>query len=202
LVAGLLGVKARPSRRRGDIAKVAQRPELAEAASLIEDERPKEAFAILEPLVEADRRDVEALRILVQAAQAAKDRSREASFYILLVDALLATQPSSAVAVYDEMHERNLEGHLPPALRLRIARHLEKTNYLEGAAQEYHKLSKGAADSVAFQATLALANLRLRQRSKKEAIALFQAAKKSAFPHLDFEASIDYGLKQATALPD
>ena len=141
---------------------------------------------------------------MLRAAKAAEDQERARRAYVRLIG-LYVKQNSldTALDLYEEMSQAELETAVPAALRLRLAKHLGKSNFLEGAAQEYCNIySNSPADNTSFQALLAHANLMLRMGRKAEALQLFTVAQNSPLPHLEWEATIAHGLKQAQALSD
>ncbi len=180
-----------------------QAPEIIQAGELIDAGRPGEAIDLLEKFAMKAPTNVDAQLELLRAAKAAPDPAREKRAYIRLIGLYMQQNaPDTALQLYQEMQPLGLEMSAPAPLRLRLAKHLEKNNSLEAAAQEYCNIySNGPADATSFQALLAHANLMLRVKRKEEALQLFTIAQNSPIPHLEWEASITYGLKQAQALP-
>ncbi len=181
-----------------------QAPEIVRAGDLMEQGKPREAIDVLEAFASKAPTNVDAQLELLRAAKTVQDEDRERRAYVRLVGLYVQQNaPDTALQLYEEMQELGLEGFVPPALRLRLARHMEKDNRLERAELEYANIHcKSAADATSFQALMAHANLALRLARKQEALELFTIAQNSPVPHLEWEATIAYGLKQAQSLPD
>lgn len=181
-----------------------QAPEIVQAGELIDADRPGEAIDILERFAMKQPSNIDAQLELLRAAKAAQDGMREKRAYIRLIGLYMQQNaPDTALQLYEEMQQLALDGDVPAPLRLRLARYLEKSNLLDRAAEEYCNIySNGRPDPTLFQALLAHANLTLRMGRKQEALQLFTIAQNSPVPHLEWEATITHGLKQARALPD
>ena len=198
------GVEQKVDRGIESQISLEQDPQIVKAGELINADRPAEAIQLLEKFAAKAPHNVDAQLELLRAAKAAQDQERVRRTYVRLI-ALYVKQNTldTAMDLYEEIHQVGEEASVPALLRLRLARHLEKNNFLEGAGQEYCNIySNGPADNTSFQALLAHANLMLRMRQKAEALRLFTLAQNSPIPHLDWETTITHGLKQAEALPD
>jgi membrane associated rhomboid family serine protease/predicted negative regulator of RcsB-dependent stress response len=197
------GLEARIDSAIENQISVRQCPEIEQANQLIDQKDPQAALALLEPFCRRNPTNIDAQLALLRAAKTAGDQPRELRAYVALLAMYLQQAPETAIDLYEEMHNLGLDTEVPAPLRLRLARQLERMNYMEGAASEYLNLySNGGADTTSYQALIALANLKLRQRQKREAVQLFEAARTSPFPHLEWEPTILTGLRQAHALPE
>ena len=201
---GMSGMEQKVDRSIEGQVSLQQDPQIVKAGELIDAGRPAEAIDLLEQFAAKAPNSVDAQLELLRAAKTAEDQERARRAYVRLI-ALYVKQNAldTALDLYEEMNQAGLETSVPAALRLRLAKHLEKSNFLEGAAQEYCNIySNSPANNTSFQALLAHANLMLRMGRKAEALQLFTVAQNSPLPHLEWEATIAHGLKQAEALPD
>ena len=201
---GVSGIEDKVNRGIEGQISLHQDPQIVKAGELIDAGQTAEAIALLEQFGAKNPSSVDAQLELLRAAKAAKDQERARRAYVRLIG-LYVKQNSldTALDLYEEMSQAELETAVPAALRLRLAKHLEKSNYPEGAAQEYCNIySNSPANNTSFQALLAHANLMLRMGRKAEALQLFTVAQSSPHPHLEWDATIAHGLKQAQALPD
>jgi pentatricopeptide repeat protein len=198
---GLSGLDARIDQSIESEVSIKQAPEIVQAGEMINAGQAAQAVAMLEEFARRQPRSTEAQLELLRAAKALNDEPREQRAYIRLVGLYVQqNEMDTALALYEEMHTREMEIEVPAALRLRLARHLERNNFLEGAGQEYLNIySNSLPDSTSFQALLAHANLLLRTGRKPEALQLFLVARDSPVPHLEYEATISHGIKQAQA---
>lgn len=183
---------------------VQQLPEILQASELIDAGKPNEAIDLLEKFAMKQPSNIDAQLEMLRAAKIGQDAAREKRAYIRLIGLYMQqSAPDTAIQLYEEMQQQALDGEVPAPLRLRLARHLEKQNLLDRAAQEYCNIySSSQPDATSFQALLAHANLTLRMGRKQEALQLFTVAQNSPVPHLDWETTITHGLKQAQSLPD
>ncbi len=181
-----------------------QAPEVQQASQLTDEGKAGEAIAILEKFAAQAPASIDAQLELLRAAKAAQDAARENRAYIRLIGLYLQQNAAeTAFELYQEMQQAGTGASVPPGFRLRLAKHLEKNNLLERAAEEYGNIHRGGqADAFSFQALLAHANLMLRMKRKQEALELFTLAQNSPVPHLEWEATISHGLRQAQSLPD
>ena len=201
---GMSGIEQKVDRGIESQISLQQDPQIIKAGELIDAGRSAEAIDLLEQFAAKAPSNVDAQLELLRAAKAAEDQERGRRAYVRLI-ALHVKQNAldTALDLYEEMNQAGLEISVPAALRLRLAKHLEKSNFSEGAAQEYCNIySNSPADNTSFQALLAHANLMLRMGRKAEAVQLFTVAQNSPLPHLEWETTIAHGLKQAQALPD
>ena len=201
---GMSGMEQKVDREIEGQISLKQDPQIIKAGELIDAGRPAEAIDLLEQFAAKAPNSVDAQLELLRAAKTAEDQERARRAYVRLI-ALYVKENAldTALDLYEEMNQAGLETSVPAALRLRLAKHLEKSDFLEGAAQEYCNIySNSPANNTSFQALLAHANLMLRMGRKAEALQLFTVAQNSPLPHLEWEATIAHGLKQAEALPD
>ena len=204
LALGVSGIEEKVNRGIEGQISLHQDPQIVKAGELIDAGQTAEAIGLLEQVGAKNPSSVDAQLELLRAAKAAEDQERARRAYVRLIG-LYVKQNSldTALNLYEEMSQAELETAVPAALRLRLAKHLEKSNFLEGAAQEYCNIySNSAADNTSFQALLAHANLMLRMGRKAEALQLFTVAQNSPLPHLEWEVTIAHGVKQAQALSD
>ncbi len=187
----------------GQVA-VHQLPEILQASELIDAGKANEAMDLLERFAMKQPSNIDAQLELLRAAKISQDAMREKRAYIRLIGLYMQQNaPDTAIQLFEEMQQLALDGEVPAPLRLRLARHLEKQNLLDRAAQEYCNIySSSQPNATSFQALLAHANLTLRVGRKQEALQLFTIAQNSPVPHLDWETTITHGLKQAQSLPD
>ncbi len=102
--------------------------------------------------------------------------------------------------LYDEATTCGLDSDVPAAMRLRLARLIERKGNAERAAAELVNIyGNGRPDATSFQALLTHAQLSLKLGQKDDAVRLFTMAQNSPVPHLDYDTTIAHGLKQAGA---
>lgn len=181
-----------------------QDDEVLQATALIDEGQHGQAIQILEQYAAQAPNSVEAQLELLRASRACGDTVREKRAYTRLIALYLQNNSAdTALQLYDELQQRDMESAVPGALRVRLAKLMEKANLLDKAAEEYCNIySNGQADKNSFQALLAHANLALRMQRKADAVRLFTIAQQSPVPHLDMDQIIAHGLRQAQALPD
>lgn len=192
--------------RRGSPARVVRQedPAVRVAAHLIDEGRPGEALLALDQLASTRHNDVDVWVEMLRAAHAVQSVDQQARAYVELIAIHLRENSEDvAVKLYREMVDRGLELSLSAALRLKVARRLERQGSWPAAAHEYQKLHSGALDDeTAFQALLAHASLSVRQHRKREALELYDRARQAVSSHLELEAAVAQGLRTAHALPD
>ncbi len=90
---------------------------------------------------------------------------------------------------------------LPGTTWLELCRYLETQQNWERAVMEYEKLAEAyPSDRVSLSALISAARINLKKLNRQdEAVRLYRQADTSPIPHLDWEAAIQAGLKEATA---
>lgn len=204
-----LGMRATGLEKRIDAAienegAVVQDGHLAQAAKEIERGRPTIALRILDGLLREKPGSIDAYLEVLRAAKAASDRTRETFAYMKLIELYLEQgHGDTAVELFDEVQKLGRASEIPPALRLRVGRHLEALQRHDAAAAVYGSIHGGDASTpIALEAMVAHAQNMLRRRRKEDALGLFTAAQSSTVPLGAWEAAIAQGMEQALALPD
>jgi membrane associated rhomboid family serine protease len=187
-----------------DQGAVLQDPRIVRAAALVDAGQPREAMKLLDEVVRDTPGSIDVHLELLRAAKAAGDRPRQIAAFGRLISLYFQEDAGdTALSLYREAELEKLDGELPPGLKLRIARHLQKTGQLRSAAAELGKIhAPGITDLVTLQAAVAHAEVLTQTRQRSEALRLFAEAR--AFPGLtpEIEAQIDRGIQEAKALPD
>ncbi len=204
LVLPMTGMEQKVDQRIEGQVSLQQAPEILEASELIEQGKAAEAIEVLEKFAASAPTNVEAQLELLRAAKATQDTDRERRAYLRLIGLYMRENaPDTALQLYQEMQQLGIDSDVAPAMRLRLARYLEKLELPDQAINEYVNIySNGKADQTAFQGLLAHANLMLKLKRKEEAIKLFTVAQNSPVPHLDWDTMIAHGLRQAEVLPN
>jgi membrane associated rhomboid family serine protease len=172
--------------------------EITQATDLMEKGQTDEAQAVLQKFFAAHPDSVDACNILQQIYW----RKQDLPAYYETIIALCALyikerQPDLAMQHYDEF--LNAGGTVvPPAIWLDLARAMENALAHERAVQEYDNLAKTwPAERQAVQALISAARLSLKLGRPQDAQKFYESAAASKVPHLDWEPTIEAGLREA-----
>ena len=172
--------------------------EITQATDLMEKGQMDEAQAVLQKFFATHPGSVDACNLLQQIYW----RKQEMPAYFEAMIALCALyikerQPDLAMQHYDEF--LNAGGtKIPASTWLDLARAMENTHAHERALQEYENLAQtwpGERQSV--QALIGAARLSLKLASPQDALRFYESASVSKVPHLDWEPTIEAGLRDA-----
>ncbi|MFO0757923.1 MAG: rhomboid family intramembrane serine protease [Byssovorax sp.] len=178
-----------------------QDPRLVEASDLTTRGTPDAAFPLLDAMAREAPDKIEVHLELLRASLKAGDEARAMRAYGRLIELYLHDgAAATALDLFFEVKRSGKAGRLPPALRMRLGRALERDQQGRQAAEIYESIHDGQGrDDLGLQALLSHAQLALKLGQKTEAQALFQAAQRSPVPHLELEGLIARGLRDAGA---
>ena len=89
---------------------------------------------------------------------------------------------------------------MPAATWLDLCRAAENMQNLDRALSEYQKLAAAyPSEKQSLLAQIGAAKICLKQNRQQEALNFYEAAKNSAIPHLDWEQTIEAGIRTAKA---
>lgn len=174
-------------------------PRIVKAGELIAQNQPDAAIAELKQLLQQKPDWAEAYELLLRAHEKKQDFQAQKEDVATLCR--LYTQSGEmklAEAAYNQFV--NLGGeHLPKDVWMELCRHMEDEQNWQRAAEEYERLAKAfPTHRVSVQALLAAAKIHLKKLNHSaEAARLYRETDSSSVPHLDSEAVIQAGLKDA-----
>ncbi|HKW17799.1 MAG TPA: rhomboid family intramembrane serine protease [Terriglobales bacterium] len=177
--------------------------ELQQASNLIDQGQLDSATAILNQYLATKSDSVDAYNLLWQVHQKRSDQagSIEASNKLCAIY-LKAGEDELAWKSYENFLNSGGQ-HLTPSIWLDICRAAEKLAYYDRALSEYDELARTfPSEKQSIPALIGAARICLKRLNQPErALELFETASKSAVPHLDWEQSIEAGVREAkTAL--
>jgi predicted Zn-dependent protease len=175
-------------------------PLLADASEQIEKGQLDAAETNLKKLLQEKPDSLDAYRMLQQIYWRKNDQPahRDAIQKLLLLE-LKTEDIEGAAQTYQEF--KNAGGEkLPAAAWLELCRKLETLPNVDRALEEYLELAKAyPTERQGLMAQMAVGRLYLKRLNRPaEALQFYQAAKGSPVPHLDWEATIDRGIAEAT----
>lgn len=175
-------------------------PRIVKASELIAQNQPEAAIAELKQVLQEKPDLLDAHDLLLQAHWRKQDfQAHKETLATLCRLHVKARELEVAWRNYEEYCSAGGE-KLPNATWLELCRYLETQQNWERAAVEYEKLAEAyASDRVSLSALVSAARLNLKKLNRPdEAVRLYRQADTSPIPHLDWEAAIQAGLKEAT----
>ena len=173
-------------------------PEITQATDLMDKGQIDEAQAVLQTFLATHPASLDACNLLQQIYW----RKQEMPAYYEATLSLCALyikerQPDLAMQHYDEF--LNAGGTVVPAATwLDLARAMENALAHERALQEYENLAKTwPAERQSVQALIGAARLSLKLGRPQDAQRFYESASASSVPHLDWEQTIEAGLREA-----
>jgi membrane associated rhomboid family serine protease len=178
-------------------------PEIVEATALLDQNQLDEAVSVLEQYLQAHRDAVDAYPLLEQAYWRGGKIAEYHDTVVRSIGSYLKTNNAeAALAAFDEFVKAGGDREqLCPATWLKLARAAETQDRVDQALNEYKLLAQSYAEQKeSIQALLASARINLKTLAQPQmALQLFETASKSPVPHLDWQAAIDSGIKEAKA---
>jgi hypothetical protein len=173
--------------------------ELEQASSMMEHGQLPDAQALLTSYVASNPNSLDAWALLRQIYTRQSDTKSylDATVKTCALH-LKAHQIEAAFQDYAEFVD-NGGGKMPATTWLELCKGAEEMQEFERALSEYQELAKAyPADRQSLTAQLSSARLCLKKLNRpKDALAIYQAAAASPVPHLDWEALIQAGIKEA-----
>lgn len=174
-------------------------PEIDQATELIETNQLDAAESLLRNVVTTQPDSVDAWALLQQIGERKSDTqaSRDAAQRLCEIH-LKARETDLAWASFEDFIRAKGE-KLPAALWFEMCRIAETQQAYGRAVDEYSKLAKTWPDQrQSLMALMACARLSLKQLNQpQDALRFFQMAAASPVPHLDFEPTIEIGIRDA-----
>ena len=174
-------------------------PDIVRALNALENSKLDEAAAILQNHLKQKPSSADALQILQQVQWRRSDTPAYLEVTVQLCQLHLRAQDVEA-AWSDFEAYRNAGGdQLPASVWLDMARLLETKQNFERAVTEYEQLAHAhVQEKQSILALLGAGRIYLRKLSRPEdALRNYKAADASPVPHLDWEANIQAGIKEA-----
>jgi membrane associated rhomboid family serine protease len=190
------GLDQRLDRAVEDAVSTTEDPAIAEAATLIDQGRPRDALAKLDGVLRARPRSIEAGLERLRATQALGDPELLADAQRRLVDQYFAVgMLEPAADVLAEMIPAGAEVRVPGRTRLALGAVLARRAQDLLAAPLFAALYEPAlVDLVAVRAAVAHAGLVARRGGAEEARRLYTAARESPFSTVELDREIDDAL--------
>jgi membrane associated rhomboid family serine protease len=174
-------------------------PAVAEAGDLMEQGNFDGAISLLNNYLATKPDSLDACSLLQQAHWRKSDLPayNEATIKVCAMH-LKAREPQLAWQDYQDF--LNTGGtRMPAATWLELCRAAENID-LDRALSEYQKLTAAyPTEKQSLMAQIGAAKLCLKQNRAQEALTLYEAAKNSPIPHLDWEQTIEAGIRSAKA---
>lgn len=173
-------------------------PAILQATEKMEQGNLDEAITLLQTHVAAKPESLEAYSILPQLYWRKSDvpKFREATIKLCQ----LHLKAKDIDAAWEDFGEYLNSGgeQMPASTWLELCRAAEGQQRLERAVAEYDKLAKTyPSEKQSLLALMAAARLSLKLNQPADALRFFEAAIASPVPHLDWEASIEAGIREA-----
>jgi len=160
---------------------------------------PDQAIAVLQNLLAEKPDSVEGLTLLQQLYLRTKNEAARRDALVRLAQAhLRAHEPEAAWQDYEDFLGCGGE-KFPASSWLELCRHLESQANFERALVEYAKLALAyPAERQSLLALMSAGRLCVHKLNRPaDGIRLYQAAQRSPVPHLDWESTIEAGLREA-----
>lgn len=178
-------------------------PAIEQAGSLMEQNDFDGAIAELKNYLATKPDALDACAMLQQAYWRKSDlpNYNEATLKLCALH-LKAREPQLAWQDYQDF--LNTGGtKIPAATWLDLCRAAENMQDFTRALTEYQKLAAAyPTEKQSLMAQIGAAKIYLKQNQAQEALALYEAAKNSPIPHLDWEQTIEAGIRSAKAALD
>ena len=174
-------------------------PAIVQATEMLEKGRLDEAAAVLQPYLASSPNSLDGWSLLQQVYWRKSDLPayREATIKACALH-IKAKSADAAWQCFEDF--RNAGGeNLPAATWFDLARMAEEQQNYDRALAEYQKLAAAyPAERQAMMSQMAQAKLYLRRLNRpEEALKLYEAAAASKTPHLDWEQTIQAGIREA-----
>ena len=174
-------------------------PRIVQATERMEKGQLDEALAELQKFLSEKPNSLDALRLLSQVCWRKSDLPAHRNALMKLCELQFKSQ--NAEAAWESYQEfLNSGGDKPPAkLWLELCRYLENQQNLDRAVSEYERLAEAyPQEEQSFMALMSAGRLCLKRLNRPpDALRLYQAAKASRIPHLDWDTNIDAGIQEA-----
>ncbi len=174
---------------------------IVEATQHMEKGQLDEALAELQKYLSEKPDSVDAYHLLTQVYWRKSDLPARRNALLKLCELHFKSQNGEA-AWQDYQEFLNSGGDKPPAkVWLELCRHLENQQNLDRAVSEYERLAEAyPQEKQSLLALISAGRLCLKRLNRpSDALRLYQAAKASRIPHLDWDANIDAGVQEAQA---
>ena len=175
-------------------------PVIEQAGELMEQGNFDEAIVVLKNYLDTKPDALDACAMLQQAYWRKSDLPayNEATVKLCAMH-LQAREPQLAWQDYEDF--LNTGGDkMPAATWLDLCRAAENMQNLDRALSEYQKLVVAyPTEKQSLMAQIGAAKICLKLGRAQEALALYEAAKNSAIPHLDWEQTIEAGIRSANS---
>lgn len=176
-------------------------PAIVHASELMDRNQVDQAIAALQQHIAEDPNSIDACMLLQQAYSRKEDLPayHEITAKVCSLH-LKAHQPDAAWENYEELI-RSGGGMIPVALWFELCRVAEQQQNFERALGEYQSLAAAyPSERQSLSAQLAAARICLKRLNRpQEALKFYEAAAASRIPHLDWEAAIEAGIREAKA---
>src|SRR5205823_482807 len=173
-------------------------PAVVQASDLMEQGNFDEAISVLNNFLATKPDSLDACTLLQQAHWRKSDLPayNEATVKLCAMH-LKAREPELAWQDYEDF--LNTGGSkMPAAAWLDLCRIAENMQNLDRALSEYQKLVAAyPTEKQSLMAQIGAAKVCLKLGRAQEAMAFYEAAKNSAIPHLDWEQTIEAGIRSA-----
>jgi membrane associated rhomboid family serine protease len=178
-------------------------PAITQASELLDHNDVEGAAAVLNPYLESHPDSVDGWSLIRQVYTKKADVAGcQHAIAMLCAAHLKARETNHAWQDYEEFLGSGGE-QLPAATWLELCRVLETEQSFERAIFEYEKLAAAyPSERTSLTAQLGAARVCLKMQQPEQALKFYRAAASSPVPHLDWEQSIQAGIREAThALP-
>lgn len=176
-------------------------PAIDQASELIEKGQVDEAITVLNNHIASSPESVDAWSLLQQTHWRKGDIPAFHEATLKLCGLHLKAREYQLAWQYCEEHRNTDGGTLPAALWFDLCRAAESLKNLDLALREYQKLAATyPTERQSFMAQVGAGRLCLSQlQDPQQALKYFQAAAASPVPHLDWEQTIEAGIRNAKA---
>ncbi len=176
-------------------------PEISQATDLIAENQPDAAIDVLKNLLAAKPESLDAWLLLQQTYWNKQDLpAYHETTAKLCAMHLKAREPDQAWQDYEHFLNSG-GGNMPAATWFDLCRVLENQKNFERALSEYEKLAAAyPSDRQSLMAQMGAGRICAKQLNRpQDALKFYQAASASAVPHLDWEQTIEAGIREAKA---
>ncbi|HYL10026.1 MAG TPA: rhomboid family intramembrane serine protease [Candidatus Acidoferrales bacterium] len=174
-------------------------PRIVQAHEQLEADQLDQAITSLQSLLAEKPDSIEGLTLLQQLYSRTQNVSARRDALVKLAQAhLKAREPDAAWQDYEDFVSAGGE-KFPASPWLEICRHLESQSSFERALGEYAKLALAyPAERQSLLALMSAGRLCIHKLNRPaDAVRLYEAAQASPVPHLDWENTIQAGLREA-----
>lgn len=174
-------------------------PEIMQASDLLEQGQSDQAVNLLNKFLASNPESVDACNLLQQALWRGGDVvGFQQAMVKLCALHLKAREPELAWQCFDEFTNSGGKG-MPAGVWFDLCRYAEQQSWWERAVNEYEKLAATCpAERQSLTAQIGAARICLKQLNRpSEALRFYEAAAASSIPHLDWEQTIEAGIREA-----